>query len=95
MPTDHEFSLHSPTQSRNLEYGKEFPGLVNVTKKDIFPPPAYFPTRNGAPPQSSSTKTQKDKTRKSSMAAKALAASEKKLASEAKKLAVKGLQEKK
>jgi hypothetical protein len=94
MHTDHKFYLHSPAQSGNLEYGKDCSVLVDMAKKDIFPPPAHCPTRNGAPPKSSSTKTQ-DKERKSAMAAKALVASEKNLASEAKKLAVKELQEKK
>jgi hypothetical protein len=69
--------------------------LVDATKKDIIPPLACCPTHNGPPPQSGSTKTQQDKECTSTKAAKALAASEKKLASEAKKLAVKGLQEKK
>ncbi len=34
MPTDQEFSLHSPTQSGNLEYGKDFSVLVDATEKD-------------------------------------------------------------
>jgi hypothetical protein len=39
MPTDHKFSLYSPAQSGNLEYGEDFSILVNLTMKDIFPPP--------------------------------------------------------
>jgi hypothetical protein len=72
-----------------------FSALKESTKKDIFPPPARSPTCNGAPPKSGATKTQQDKEHKSVIAAKALIASEKKLARDAKKLASRGLKEKK
>ncbi len=45
------FSHHFPAQSGNLEYGEDFSVLVNATKRDIFPPPACRPMRNGAPPK--------------------------------------------
>jgi hypothetical protein len=88
-------SPHPSIHSSNLEYGKDFSTLKESTKKEIFPPPARRPTQNGAPPKSRATKTQQDKERKSVMAAKALVASEKKLACDTKKLASKGLKEKK
>ncbi len=83
-------SPHPSIHSGNLEYGKDFSALKESTKKDIFPPPACCSTCNGAPPKSGETKTQQDKERKSVMAAKALVASKKKLARDAKKLASEG-----
>jgi hypothetical protein len=34
MPPDQEILLHSPAQSGNLEYGKNFSVLIDATKKD-------------------------------------------------------------
>jgi hypothetical protein len=88
-------SPHPFVYSGNLEYGEDFSALKELTKKDIFPLPACCLTPNGAPPKSGVTKTQQDKERKSVMSAKALVASENKLAGDAKKLASEGLKEKK
>jgi hypothetical protein len=81
----------SSVHSSNLAHDKDFSALEDSTKKDIFPPPTCRPTHNGAPPKSSSTRTQLGKERRSALAAKAINATEKEQACDAKKRASDGL----
>ncbi len=90
-----ELPSYASAHTGNQAYDDYFFALKELTENDIFPPPVRCPTCNGAPPKSRTTKTQQDKERKSALAAKALAATEKELTCDAKKRASEGLKEKK